>query len=50
MPERQPPEHEEDDRSDDEDVEEEIGEERIHVNESMEYRVWSMDDTGRPGD
>ncbi len=47
MPERHPPEHQDDDRDDDADVEEEVWKEGIQWNESMEYRVWSIDDTGR---
>ena len=37
--------HREDDHDDDDDVEEEVWKEGIQCNESMEYRVWSMDDT-----
>ena len=47
MPERHTPEHQEDDRDDDEDVEDKVEEEGIHCIESMEYRVWSIDDAGR---
>jgi len=42
MPERHALEHQNDDRSDDDNVEQEIGKEGIQVNESMEYRVWSI--------
>ena len=42
MPKRHALEHQNDDRSDDDDVEEEEWEEGIQVNESMEYRVWSI--------
>jgi hypothetical protein len=45
MPESHPSEHQDDDHKDDEDVDEEIGDEGVQFNESMEYRVWSMDDT-----
>jgi hypothetical protein len=42
MPERHALDHQNDNRSDDDDVEEEEWEEGIQVNESMEYRVWSI--------
>jgi hypothetical protein len=47
MPERHAAEHQDDDRDDDENVEQEVWNEGIQCNESMEYRVWSMGDTGR---
>jgi hypothetical protein len=49
MPERHAAEHQDDDRDDDPEIEEEIWDEGIQWNESMEYRVRSMDDTGRAG-
>ena len=47
MPKRHALEHQQDDHDDDDDVEEEEWEEGIHCVESMEYRVWSIDDAGR---
>jgi hypothetical protein len=45
MPERHAAEHQDDDREDDENVEQEVWNEGIQCNESMEYRVLSMGDT-----
>ena len=45
MPKRHAAEHQDDDRDDDPEIEEEVWDEGIQFNESMEYRVLSMDDT-----